>query len=805
MENFKLTCLIISFLFSCLSAKAQTSCAAGQKKVEVQLKTNEVPFDNGYLLRNSAGDTLLYKQWFLSPDSLHIDSICVDTNECLTFIATDRWGDGLCCNQQIDGYYKILIDNELQAEGGMFGNIDFAFIDCGQGEICNKAKPISLGVHETPVGLANNWYEFTADTSGLFNISTCFSENACNTTIWAYEYCSPINEFSTIQGTNFFAEDNCNLLAETSARLIKGSTYYFRIGSSTDDCRNQPIKWELKFLRAITGCMDSLACNFSPTATINDNSCLFAGDPNCPNGPDLVMVQQAFESSLYRDEIDNSDQCLREEGCLTGYGNRTVIRFRTEILNAGEKDFFIGAPPADIDAASIQWEYDQCHNHWHYEGYARYVLFDENGVEIPIGAKNGFCVLDLECPSNITEKYTCEFQGLTAGCRDIYEPNLDCQYIDITDVPDGKYTLVSVVNWDHSPDATGNFETDYGNNWAQVCIEITRSPNSNFIGFQKILDCDTYVDCLGIPNGTATFDCEGNCNGSVQKGDIVRDNSRDLVDVNEYILASLEDQISPTDCNDLNLDGEINVADAALILECVLHEGAPPQPGHSHSPCEFTVAIQNPFDSVWLQVGTIDGIDEFVDIQYLAPYGRLEAFEFELEGIKIKSVQSLNPNFKVTIDHDESEILGLSFEENSLPRTIDFQAFIRVFYEEKLSDTICIGHVEALVNEDLELMQFAGGNCNYLNDSGTHAVPRNDFYSTVIPNPLNGTGQLIFDNQNRQSVRVEFFSLSGKRLKTVPNFRGNSLLIDNQELSTGVVLYRIVKKDGISVGKIIAE
>ena len=37
---------------------------------------------------------------------------------------------------------------------------------------------------------------------------------------------------------------------------------------------------------------------------------------------------------------ENEDGCAIEEGCLTGYGDRYIIRFSTWIKNVGNQDYF---------------------------------------------------------------------------------------------------------------------------------------------------------------------------------------------------------------------------------------------------------------------------------------------------------------------------------------------------------------------------------------------------------------------------------------------------------------------------------
>jgi len=89
---------------------------------------------------------------------------------------------------------------------------------------------------------------------------------------------------------------------------------------------------------------------------------------------------------------------------------------------------------------------DNCHEHWHYLGYAEYLLFDGDGVPQPVGFKNGFCALDFRCEKESSYKYNCDYMGISAHCYDTYDSDLLCQWIDVTDVEDGIYTIVVRVN-----------------------------------------------------------------------------------------------------------------------------------------------------------------------------------------------------------------------------------------------------------------------------------------------------------------------------------------------------------------------
>jgi hypothetical protein len=185
--------------------------------------------------------------------------------------------------------------------------------------------------------------------------------------------------------------------------------------------------------------------------------------------PDLILDATYLMATIQQDTVDAStDQCLFNEGCVTGDGPRRVVRFGTRSANVGTADVVVGEPVA----GNPLWEYDACHEHFHFEGYARYDLVDAGSGEVlPIGNKNGFCLRDLDSwnkPSCAT--YDCDYQGISVGCADVYTPDLDCQWVDITDVVPGTYQLVVTVNTERSIR-----EQSFDNNSATVTIEILPS------------------------------------------------------------------------------------------------------------------------------------------------------------------------------------------------------------------------------------------------------------------------------------------------------------------------------------------
>lgn len=175
--------------------------------------------------------------------------------------------------------------------------------------------------------------------------------------------------------------------------------------------------------------------------------------PPANNGPtellaDLTVDEPLLASSLQFATVDPADVgCAVIEGCLVGdQGPRDVVRFDVGVVNLGEADLVIGSPTAPENAGLF--EFSSCHNHYHYIGFAEYTLSDQNG-EVASGHKQAFCLMDIADyggNGDTNRGYNCSLQGISMGWEDIYSRDLDCQWIDVTGLPAGPYTLTVTVN-----------------------------------------------------------------------------------------------------------------------------------------------------------------------------------------------------------------------------------------------------------------------------------------------------------------------------------------------------------------------
>ena len=706
-QNFSLSAAFGALaLMMGLQHTAAAQCAAGETEVVVEILTDNYPGEITWTLSDANG-TLLSGGPYSASGTTYTDGVCIDGAvefPCLQFVINDSYGDGICCGYG-NGAYTLYMDGAAVATGGNYGQQDIVQFDCAPGATCNDALALTEADYGTVTQVADNfWYTFTPPANGMYTFSSCGA--ACNTTLYVYDYCNMGNFDNTNEGSIYY-DDNQGGCGEeaTLTMLLEGNTQYWIRFASNDGSCGGGFDWAFDYAGPPTGCTDATACNYNPSAEVDNGSCVYEGDPLC-TGPDLVVLESAITSSLTTATMNvNQTDCYIEEGCLNGFGSRQLIRFTTHIKNIGELDYYIGTTSQTDQTQQFEW--GACHNHWHYKGYAKYDLYTMDGGLIPIGFKNGFCVMDLECGDGGTFTYGCSNMGISAGCGDIYSSGLSCQWIDVTDVEDGQYRLVVRVNWDYDPDALGRYETNTENNWAVVCIEIDRS--SGF-AVNIITDCPTFTDCSGTPFGTALIDCNGECGGVAMVGDLNDDLLQDLNDAQAYVEGVLGGDLTPAPCNDINADGSISLADATFMADCQFWNEAHTHPDSSgvHSHCEFPVNdITNPFDTTHFTIASVDWDNQTFDVHVKNPDARIYGYQLQFDGVQISQTESLlDPaeGYTGTPSHAPGgdQVLTLSYDGMTVPKHTEYVPLLRVHWIGNANGMVCIAGAHEVMNDYLQ-------------------------------------------------------------------------------------------------------
>jgi Lysyl oxidase len=788
----------LTLLTTCLFSQP---CQSGESTVVVEILTDDWPLETAWELRDASSGAIYasvdyntYEQF-----TLYTTEICIPEDLCTEFIIYDSYGDGIF----LPGYYKIWVDGVEVATNSAFGSGDYFNFNCLPGTTCFDAIPITEGGYATVND--NAWYEFTADSTGTYLISTCYDSNICDTKIWIYDECNGLTISEDNTGTIFYNDNSsdCGNLAEIFGYIGAGQTFYIRIGDANDDCSGLNVTWSVYYYGPVIGCMDPASCNYNPLATLDDGSCLPQGDPNCPNGPDLLLRQDVLESSIYLTTLDATDACLVNEGCLTGLGTRDLIRFTTHIQNIGELDYFIGEPNNNPE----QFTYDNCHGHYHYDGYAEYLLYETNGNVLPIGFKNGFCVLDLECSGGGTAQYGCSYMGISAGCGDIYDAYLDCQWVDVTTVADGDYILVTRVNWDNAPDGLGRIEKDTLNNWGQVCINLDRS--SGALVMTVLEDCDPYVDCAGVIYGNSQPDCAGVCGGTTLMGDLNTNAVQEMVDAENYVNSIIGDNISATTCNDLNADGNITVYDAAMLSGCLNYGAVHTHSGGGfHNHCDFPGGILNIFDTTTLSIIGFDFDEKYIDIGLKNPTCRVVAYQFKVDGLLLTSVTNLmNPAmYPINVEASNTGmVIGLSYQDSLIAKAQEFVPLCRLYFSQITASEICLSEIIDIVNHDYQqtITRIADGCLMVVSVEEGGMV--NNMRTTVEPNPFGDYTLLQFDNKQGNSFELSLTDVQGRVVRQYSDIRESIVKIERGELVSGVYWYRLSGKEGVGVGRFVVE
>ncbi|HVH47567.1 MAG TPA: lysyl oxidase family protein [Labilithrix sp.] len=236
----------------------------------------------------------------------------------------------------------------------------------------------------------------------------------------------------------------------------------------------------------LVGCATGDAPEQIPTVVTQTNTQSLLARTS--NGPDLSVDPDRLKGTAEVVETNiNARSCAVIEGCVGGSGKRKLLRFDVVTPNLGDTDVVMGPPSESPEL----YEYSECHRHYHLKNYALYELLNLDASPVlnalgnrVIGHKQAFCLLDslkYDPNAGTSHAFTCGNQGITAGWADLYNKELDCQWIDVTEVPNGNYLLRVSVNVGRvvREGTPGDGDANYDNNSATVPVTVTDATGQN--------------------------------------------------------------------------------------------------------------------------------------------------------------------------------------------------------------------------------------------------------------------------------------------------------------------------------------
>ncbi|RKH15874.1 alpha integrin [Corallococcus sp. CA047B] len=164
--------------------------------------------------------------------------------------------------------------------------------------------------------------------------------------------------------------------------------------------------------------------------------------------PDLTVDRDVLARTLYVERRTFAqDSCEVREGCVPAGGERRLLRFSTSIMNMGSAPVVVPSPEERPDL----FVFDECHGHDHLVNFAGYSLTDASGTETAAGRKQGFYLVDFTqyCADGSAFAWYDPGTGISPGWSDVYTADTACQWMDVTDTPDGDYTVRVGVDENH--------------------------------------------------------------------------------------------------------------------------------------------------------------------------------------------------------------------------------------------------------------------------------------------------------------------------------------------------------------------
>jgi hypothetical protein len=162
-----------------------------------------------------------------------------------------------------------------------------------------------------------------------------------------------------------------------------------------------------------------------------------------------------------------------------------------------------------------------------------------------------------------------------------------------------------------------------------------------------------------------------------------------------------------------------------------------------------------------------------------------------MSGLNIQSVVSLADPIDYPIEPSfmpgGQEIIGLSYEGESLFKNYEWAPLLRIYWAQLTSDTLCIDFITDIVNADYHnTLHVIEDGCVMPNSISEAVAAAPMFY----PNPMNDQAVLRFANPSRGWLTLTITDPQGRILRS-EEVTGTRCVIDRRDLAVGAYLYTL--------------
>jgi hypothetical protein len=213
--------------------------------------------------------------------------------------------------------------------------------------------------------------------------------------------------------------------------------------------------------------------------------------------------------------------------------------------------------------------------------------------------------------------------------------------------------------------------------------------------------------------------------------------------------------------------------------------------------------LTNIYDTVQFSIGHVDHNQHFIDIYVKNPYNFVVAYQFEVSGLTIESVENLVDPAAYPITPQWSlggtEVIGISYQDSLVPKYTQPTPLCRIHYFQLTDTVVCINQIQSVVNQDYEeiVTRVDPYNACIIAYTGIDELDNGGVELSMFPNPMSESTTLQIINRFNATIDVDLVDPTGKTVRSYANVTTDRLTIEKGNLSSGLYMIQILSGDRI--------